>query len=374
MIIQKLAEEFMKRYPSIEIKTEFIPEADYSNKLIAALAAGIGPNVIQIEAGTVKQFVAKGVLQPLDPKVVPPATIERDFVASTIEPLKWKDGKYYGLPTDVQTIVLFYNKDLFKEVGLDPEKPPLKTWDQVITAAKKIVKFGPDGKMVRGGLGISSYHPYISSIFVAAGAPIVDETGKFIFNNPKAVEAFQFWIDLERVHKVWDSTFMSRWTAFRQGKLGMVPAHPAMAGNFKVTAPNIKFGVVEMPKWKTDKTSTVTSWAYCMTKRAPSEAATKWINFITSYEAEKLFTKETGELPARKSLLIYGPFLKDPLLKPMLDSLKHSVTSPWQFPEAGGIIADAWNRVMKNNVPVKEALDKAVEEMNKVVAEKYAVQ
>lgn len=60
------------------------------------------------------------------------------------------NGKYYAQPTAVRTLALFWNKDLFKAVGLDPDTPPA-TWDEVLTDAQKLTKRDAQGNLQQEG-------------------------------------------------------------------------------------------------------------------------------------------------------------------------------------------------------------------------------
>jgi len=68
-VVQTFAEEFMKQNPNVRIEIESVPESDYFQKLLPALAAGSGPDTFQIPAGQVPAYAASGVIQPIDTRV-----------------------------------------------------------------------------------------------------------------------------------------------------------------------------------------------------------------------------------------------------------------------------------------------------------------
>ncbi len=116
--------------------------------------------------------------------------------------LNSKDGgKVYGIPFQRSTPVLYYNKDLFKEVGLNPEQAP-KTWAEMVDAAKKLTK--PDGS--RWGVEIpSDGFPYwvFQGMAIGNGKNFVDDTGaKIFFNDPAVVQALDAWVSLGTKDKV----------------------------------------------------------------------------------------------------------------------------------------------------------------------------
>ena len=66
------------------------------------------------------------------------------------------NGKLYSMPFNSSAPVMYYDKNAFKEVGLDPDKPP-QTYDEVIAAARKLVKKDADGKIIRSGVEFTLY-------------------------------------------------------------------------------------------------------------------------------------------------------------------------------------------------------------------------
>ncbi|MEA4884704.1 MAG: ABC transporter substrate-binding protein [Clostridia bacterium] len=329
-MVEAFAIEFMKQNPDIEIKIESIPEADYFQKLLPALAAGSGPDTFQIPAGQVLAYARTGVLQPLDTSIPEAKSIEADFMASAASRLKI-DGKYYGFPVDTATVVLFYNPKLFKEAGLDPNKPP-QTWDELVKYAKAMTKRDAAGVTTQMGVATGGYGPVIISLMLQNGATLWDAKSDLPdFNSKQAAEALQWSTALVADYKVEDRAMGSRWNAFRQEKLAMVFAGPAMIGSFKATAPNLDFRIAEVPAPKAggSKSTLLTSWAYVTAKKAQSDAATKWVAYLTSESAQKQWILKTGDLPTRKALLDLADYKKDPLLAPCMESMKKATSAPW---------------------------------------------
>lgn len=365
-MMKALAYDFMQNNPDIEIKMEFIPQDDYSTKLISSLATDAAPDVMQVESGMIARLVKAEAIQPLDENVLSVDTIKNDFIPASVDALQ-VDGKYYGLPTDVQTIVMYWNKDLAAAAGLDAEKGP-QTWDELLDWAKKLTKF-ENGKMIQSGWGEKGYHPEVQAFVVQNGGKMVDENGQYCFaDDPKSVEAIKFLVDAYREHKVYDLQFMANWAGFRVGKVAIMLGHPAMFGNLKQTAPNINLGVGLIPAKEGKHTTIVTSWAYVASKKANSEAATKWIQYLTSHEVEKRWTQETGELPARKALLTDEDLTKDPQLQILLSSMNDSSVGYLQMGILNNIFKKAIEGFLPTDEPLEDTLKKIQEELNKEIA------
>ncbi|UVI28770.1 extracellular solute-binding protein [Paenibacillus spongiae] len=164
-------------------------------KQTTAFIAKTSPDVLTGETQS-PGFAAQGLLEPfpdwLEQKV------RNEIVEGAWKPMEY-DGKIYGVAFQPGVSVLFWNKDLFKKAGLDPEKGP-ETWDEMLDMAKKIndagkgkfwgaaIYSGPNnGGYLRGGI-----YPLI------AGGGFVDESNNPIFNAEGNVKAFQFLRDLNQ--------------------------------------------------------------------------------------------------------------------------------------------------------------------------------
>jgi len=329
-MVEAFAAAFMQENPDIEIRLESIPEADYFSKLLPALAAGSGPDTFQIPAGQILTYVRSGVIQPMDPGNPAVRNIEKEFISPAISRMK-VDGKYYGFPIDNATVVLFYNPKLFKAAGINPDKPPA-TWDELIAYAKKLTKRDANGVTTQMGLATGGYGPVILSLMLQNGASMWDAKADLpSFVSPQGIEALKFATSMVTDSKVEDRAMGSRWNAFRQEKLAMVYAGPAMIGSFRATAPSLEFRTAEVPAPKAggSQSTLLTSWAYVVGKKAQADAATKWVAYLTSETAQKEWILKTGDLPTRRALLDLPEYKTDPLLAPCMDSMKKALVAPW---------------------------------------------
>jgi sn-glycerol 3-phosphate transport system substrate-binding protein len=140
--VAKMTDQFNKSQS--EYKINAVYKGSYPETLTAAIAAfraKQGPAIVQVfEVGTATMMAAKGAVyptyqlmadekEPFDPK---------GFIGPVYGYYSTTDGKLLSMPFNSSTPVFYWNKDLFKKAGLDPEKPP-QTWPEVGEAAKKLV-------------------------------------------------------------------------------------------------------------------------------------------------------------------------------------------------------------------------------------------
>ena len=107
-------------------------------KLVTAIAGGDVPDIVMWDRFTTATYAAKGAFMPLDDYIAGDRVDMDQFYQPTVEEMKGNDGKQYGVPLTVDTRILFYNKDLLKEAGVNPEE--ISTWDALKTAAAALTK------------------------------------------------------------------------------------------------------------------------------------------------------------------------------------------------------------------------------------------
>jgi multiple sugar transport system substrate-binding protein len=133
---------FKKTYPNIEVEINNLDYNSMLDKVRTAALGGAAPAVARMPILWGVEFAAKGQLQEFGPEDV--GFKVDDFWPGAINSVTWKD-KLYGIPTNNETMSMMWNAAIFKEAGLDPEKPPA-TWDDVVAYSKQIKdKTGKDG-------------------------------------------------------------------------------------------------------------------------------------------------------------------------------------------------------------------------------------
>lgn len=151
---EKLIREFEEAHPNIDIDPIPVSSTDINSKVQADIVAGSTPDIAQITFDGLDFAVNNFNAKPLE-DIVPADELASNFQGFSENGLKLGqlNGKTYGLPFTFSTPVLFYNADLFKKAGLDPEQPP-KTWEKVKEYGLQIAKSsGASGVHVGGATG-----------------------------------------------------------------------------------------------------------------------------------------------------------------------------------------------------------------------------
>ena len=125
-----------------QIELTLIPPAEYIARVAAAAAGGALPDLLDVDLIYMPDFIDQGLLQPITEQVNAYPK-KADLSPGHVQVSTTNDGKIYGVPFYVDASSLFWNKDLYKRAGLDPEKGPT-TWAEVAEQAKKVDALGGD--------------------------------------------------------------------------------------------------------------------------------------------------------------------------------------------------------------------------------------
>lgn len=319
--------EFMKQNPNIEVVIELTEWNDYWTKMTTGVAARTLPDVFWGHLAYFSGLVSKGALLDLTPY------IERDrldlsiYYQSLLENWKYQ-GKQYGIPKDWDTICIMYNKDAFDQAGV-PYPSADWSWNpknggeflqvlQKLTIDEKgrnCTEKGFDKNRVIqygiGGLAASEMQTgWLNFIWMNGGQGILDQPygNKFILDDPKSVEAMQFYADLVSKYGVaptpeMQGTSASGWELFVAGRVATIPV-----GSWQLSAArdNLTFNwdVVLLPKGPAGRFSCFNGLAhniYARTKHP--EEAWKLAKWMDGYESQKIISQYGVVFPAISSLV-----------------------------------------------------------------------
>ncbi|QIG43377.1 extracellular solute-binding protein [Nocardioides anomalus] len=361
----KLVEGFVDSYDDANIDFQSIPYESYFQKLGAALEAGNGPCVFQLPANILQEFYGRGELAPVPDSIMSAADIESAFTPASIRLLKI-EGQYYALPTDVQTMMLFYNDDLFKEAGLDPTQD-FATWDDLVEAAKKLTKTSGD-KMTQAGMDLSA-SPY--QLFYAAptlaypDGLVNDQTGDVQYDSEPGQQAWERITSLITEDHVDDPEFLAEQSKFGLGKAGMTFKEFTFDGVYKLTAPDVHFSVHPAPPVTDDAAAPVasTSWSYAVSADCDDkDAAWKWVAYLTSEDAQRKWIEGGGELPSRTALLTDESLQDDPNVAAGFAALAEAEpydSNGWD--DAYAVQQKIWDEIVLNGTDVATAVEQGAD-------------
>ena len=185
---------FRSAHPDIHVTVDVSDWDSYWDKLQTLFAGGTPPDVFAMDAPLYLDWQSRGVLKNLQPYIDATPGFLDGFYPVTLQVYKQDDG-YYGLPRDFQTIVLYYNKDMFDAAGMDY---PTDDWtmDDLRAAAKKLtLDKNSDGITDQWGFATDLWDMELfwsEAIWSYGGSIISDDHTKTLLNEGKAQDAWNF--------------------------------------------------------------------------------------------------------------------------------------------------------------------------------------
>ncbi len=373
-VINELIQDFQHKNPDISVKAVYYGNYDDTRtKCLAALKAGEPVQLSVLFSIDIFDLIDQDLILAWDDVVQ--TDQDRAWLKSFYPALMANsvaNGKTYGIPFQRSTIVMYYNKEAFAEVGLDPEKPPA-TWDEMVSMSKKLVKRDANGQVVRWGLMIpSTGYPYwmFQCLAIQNGLELMNKAGNEVyFNRPESVEALQFWHDMAYKYKIMPKG-STNWGTLRQQFLG---GNTAMmwhtTGNLTPVRNNatFKFGVAMLPAHKRRGSPTGGGNFYIFKKTSAEERAAvlKFVKFMTEPINTAKWSIGTGYIATRPQAYetdLLKKYVADfPAATVARDQLKYAVAefSTHQTARVKKFLDDAIQSVLTGKATPKEALDKA---------------
>ena len=307
-IIDGLAADFEKENPGIRVKP--IYAGTYQEtivKVLTALKSGEPPQMSVLLSTDMFTLIDEDAIVPFDD------------MAKTAEDRAWlksffpafmlnsqTGGKTWGIPFQRSTIVLYWNKEAFKEAGLDPGKPPT-TWAEQVDYARKLTKRDAAGNVTQWGLEVpSSGFPYwlFQGFTTQNDVLLMNQAGnETYYDKPAVVEALQYWVDLSTKHKVMPTGIIEWGTTpkdFFERKTAMMWTTTGNLTNVKNNA-KFEFGVAMLPAGKRRGSPTGGGNFHIFKKSTPAQqaASLKFIKWITSPARAAQWGIDTGYVAVR---------------------------------------------------------------------------
>lgn len=382
--IQELTDEYMAQNP--DVKIDAIYAGSYQDTITKVITAARGGNAPQLSVAlSVDMFtlIDEDLIVPFDNFVKTDedrAWIEGFFPAFMEN--SQTGGKTYGIPFQRSTPVLYWNKEAFKEAGLDPEKAPA-TWEETIEMGKKLIKRDANGNVTQWGVRIpSSGFPYwlFQGFTTQNDVILVNSDGnKTNFDDPAVVEALEHMVSLSTEHGIMEPGIIE-WgatpKAFFEGQTAMMWTTTGNLTNVRNNAP-FDFGVAMLPANKRRGAPTGGGNFYLFQGSSDEELAAsvdfiKWITepkqaakwtIATGYVAPRAETWETPEMKA---------YTKDfPPALVARDQLEFAVAelSTYQNQRITKIFNDALSAAITGDKDAKTALEEAQKQADAILAE-----
>lgn len=299
--VEAITADFTAANPDSPVVMDIMPWDSLMQKLLTSLGSGSGPDIVAINFAYVPQFAQSGYVADLTDYLTAENDLDPNNWAEGLRNVLQVEGRYYAVPMNYATLLMYYNKDLFAAAGLDPNTPP-KTWDEWIAAIRATTK--TDGE-AQYGLTLPDHQtvPNWPILLWGNGADIVTADGQPGLADPKAIEALKMWSDLvinEKISPI-GLTGAEADKLFETGKAAMGVTGPWMTNGF--SAAGLNYDVAPIPAGPAGEVTLGDSVVLMINKNTDDmEGAIKFLAHWNSKQSQLRFANDTGFPPSRTDL------------------------------------------------------------------------
>ena len=374
----QIVADFEAANTNIKVNVEVSDWGAYWDKLKTQLAANTPPDIFAMDAPLFLDYQSRGVLLNLQSYIDQNPDMLKDVYPQTLSAYQTSDG-YYGLPRDFQTIVLFYNKDMFDAAGMAYPTADW-TWEDLRTAAKQLTKdTSGDGKIDQYGFVFDQWdmEPGWSEAIWAYGGDIVNaDHTKTLIGDPAARQAWQLLYDMVFVDKsVPDANTIGQYGGdlFQAKVAAMMPmGHWAVPG---YNTGGFTYDVAPMPKGPAGQATSVNSAGFVVAKatKYPQEAF-DFIKFVLSQSGQTRLAELGFACPVLKTVAESTIFLQQSgstlNQQVFLDSLAFAHMKPVfkGYDEWASVVGDGMGAVWRGEADLNTTLNDIVTQADAVLA------
>lgn len=332
--LKKLAADYKAKRPHISINIRQVRYDEFDKIFINALADDVQPDVVSMHTRWLRNYQARLAPMPatvkmgklvlknnitkdtevqFDTLAMPTAeSIKKDYLATVADEAIIKN-QIYGLPLSIDTLGIYYNKDLLDKAGM-PEPP--KTWDEFSESVKRVTKLDQNGKLIQSGtsLGtaknIDNAFDIVSALMMQNGISMAAPSGAITFASglekvgPKhpALQSLYFYTDFARPTKEvysWNEEETNAFDAFIRGKTAFYFGFAYDYGRIKSRAPDLNFEVMPLLQLNPDAPANVANyWLQSVVKKSKNQnEAWDFIRFLSTADTLKKYSDAT-KLPS----------------------------------------------------------------------------
>lgn len=297
---QAVIDEFAEEYNlDVDLQTYLWP--DMRTKLLTDFSGGTAPDLIQTPAPWLSEFGANGLMRDMTDQIAAWPESSDWLDAAWIEVTT--DGRRYGIKNHHTTFGLFYNKDIFREAGLDPNDPPVTLTDFQETLRVIADELGPDIL----GFAFDQDAGYIVNFFANAQSELLIADNEIAIDTPEVREAME--ILQEIAANGWaliaepGANYQDARRAFLEGSVAMMLSGPWDLANLATNAPDLDYGITVPPTLEGVEPRTIVAGTAVGIPAGARHPDLAWelIQRLTALDVQIAATEEAGMLMPRRS-------------------------------------------------------------------------
>jgi ABC-type glycerol-3-phosphate transport system substrate-binding protein len=347
---------------------------EYYQKVVTQMAAGKAPDIARIANSYMPTVVNKGQAVDITSYVESDLNLD-DYFAESLKGANYVDGKYYGLPSGIYYMLMYYNKDLFDAAGL---AYPSSDWSNAITfdeltATAKQLTVG-DGATKQFGFSAGPYMAYMGMYSLSnGGVNVFNEDGSCALNSDATKKVYSWFDNMLRVDQSMprptETKIMGAWDMFKAGRVAMIVEGTWYLSDVKNNIKDFNVGIAAIPAGNGKAYSSMFVDDFFICKGTKHEAeAWEALNALYSEEAwSALAATSVGGLPINRAVLdanvnsLLGGNVSDTDIKAFKEGLDHVVGVPYNeyYEQADQKINNAMDEWLLGDITSDEFADKA---------------
>lgn len=374
---QKTLEKIVNDYNNSQDKVhvDAIFQGSYEEAIVkfkAVSGTKEAPNLVQMNDISTSFMYRSGAIIPMSDFIEKDSNFDENKLEDVLLNYYRINDKLYSMPFNSSTAILLYNKDAFKEVGLDPEKAPT-SYKEVEDFSRKLVKKNSNNVVDRYGFSIISYAWFIEQLLANDNTLYVDEENGRNGNNPtkvayeKQLPVILNWMQNMNKEKLainygreWDSTR----SAFSSGKVAMYLDSSAGLTNI-IQNSKFEVGTAFIPnesgKFNGSVIGGASLWITDSKNSAKDNAAWDFVKYAVSKDVQAFWSSNTGYFPVNKESydtpLMQETMEKMPQFKIVVDELKATNKNTATQGAILGVFPDVREKMVETMEAVSEGKD-----------------
>ncbi|MFD1674172.1 ABC transporter substrate-binding protein [Alicyclobacillus fodiniaquatilis] len=308
---QKLVQEFNATHKNIHVNATFVASSGsiVPQKLITAIAGGKAPDCTELDSFLVPQFAQKGAILDLSQYVKQQGLKQSDFIPAIWQANSFQ-GDLYAYPHDTDVRFLYWNKDLFKAAGLNPNQPP-KTIAQLDADAAKLTIHNAKGQITQAGfIPWGDQGSFVTWAWAFGASFNQQSDGEINFSSPQSIQSLKW---QQSYAKKYGTAKLNAFTSqlqntglspFDAGKEAMTLDGVWNIATLQQDAPHLHYGIEAVPTVD----GKGTTWSGGISEVIPKgakhpQAAAEFLNWLIAPKQMLVWDKATGHDPTRLSML-----------------------------------------------------------------------
>ena len=376
-IIPEIIAEFEADNPHVTVNDLGTNFFDYWTKLNTAIAGDVAPDLAMNDSTTVPARAANGILVPLNQYFEADNFATDNFYPVLMDAMEY-EGDYYGLANDTDVRVLYYNKEHFREAGLDPDTPPT-SWEELKEYAGALTIIDENERIERMGFTPDMWMSNIQVHTLAwtNGGDFWDDEGNPTFMREENLEAVQFIKDFqdfygeEAVSAFRSEAGVMDHGPFVEGRLSMVMDVNNLARTINRENPDLDYGIATLP-YKEEPVTYSAGFNYEIIDNddeAKARAAWDLLKYITSEDVQKRIIDAEGIISANRLATEADEFMEDEHWATIVEQMEHARFIEFipEFPSWNGSLVTVQEAVLTDGVPIEEAMQEAQDQAEQAV-------